>query len=120
MKKYGLGNPDYLVPPAKNLRIGVDRDAAGKVIGPGAHTDEGFLVAVRLMKSGPTGEPAPAVLVQAVGLTKRFGEIDVLKDVDLSVAGRREGRDHRTERFRQDHAAALRRPSGAADLRACR
>jgi len=37
------------------------------------------------MKSGPTGEPAPAVLVQAVGLTKRFGEIDVVKDVDLSV-----------------------------------
>jgi ABC-type polar amino acid transport system ATPase subunit len=37
------------------------------------------------MKSGPTGEPSPAVLVQAVGLTKRFGEIDVVKDVDLSV-----------------------------------
>jgi ABC-type polar amino acid transport system ATPase subunit len=37
------------------------------------------------MKSGPTGELAPAVLVQAVGLTKRFGEIDVVKDVDLSV-----------------------------------
>ncbi len=30
MKKYGLGNPDYLVPPAKNPRIGVDRDADGQ------------------------------------------------------------------------------------------
>src|SRR5450432_4423069 len=34
---------------------------------------------------GPTGESVPPVLVQAVGLTKRFGEIDVVKDVDLSV-----------------------------------
>jgi ABC-type polar amino acid transport system ATPase subunit len=34
---------------------------------------------------GPTSEDAPAVLVQAVGLTKRFGETDVVKDVDLSV-----------------------------------
>ena len=37
------------------------------------------------MTSGPTGEPAPAVLVEVIGLTKRFGEIDVLKEVDLSV-----------------------------------
>jgi polar amino acid transport system ATP-binding protein len=34
---------------------------------------------------GPTAEVRPAALVQAVGLTKRFGEIDVVKDVDLSV-----------------------------------
>ena len=33
----------------------------------------------------PDRRPPPAVLVQAVGLTKRFGEIDVLEDVDLSV-----------------------------------
>ena len=37
------------------------------------------------MTSGPTGEPAPAALVEVIGLTKRFGEIDVLKEVDLSV-----------------------------------
>ena len=34
---------------------------------------------------GPTGEDAPAALLQAAGLTKRFGETDVVKDVDLSV-----------------------------------
>jgi cystine transport system ATP-binding protein len=33
----------------------------------------------------PTGEDARASLVEAVGLTKRFGETDVVKDVDLSV-----------------------------------
>ena len=42
MKKYGLANPDYLVAPAKNLRIGVDRDADGAVIGPGAHPTKDF------------------------------------------------------------------------------
>src|SRR5580704_13405564 len=34
-----------------------------------------------------TNDPAaPACLVQVSGLTKRFGEIEILKDVDLSVA----------------------------------
>jgi polar amino acid transport system substrate-binding protein len=42
MKKYGLANPDYLVAPAKNLRIGVDRDADDNVIGPGAHPTKDF------------------------------------------------------------------------------
>jgi ABC-type amino acid transport substrate-binding protein len=42
MNKYGLSNPDYLIPPAKNPRIGVDRDAAGEVIGPGAHKTKDF------------------------------------------------------------------------------
>jgi ABC-type amino acid transport substrate-binding protein len=42
MQKYGIGNPDYLVAPEKNPRIGVDRDAAGNVIGPGAHTPKDF------------------------------------------------------------------------------
>jgi polar amino acid transport system substrate-binding protein len=37
MKRYGIGNPDYLVAPEKNPRVGVDRDADGAVIGPGAH-----------------------------------------------------------------------------------
>jgi ABC-type amino acid transport substrate-binding protein len=42
MQKYGISNPDYLVPPEKNPRIGVDRDAAGNVIGPGAHPTKDF------------------------------------------------------------------------------
>ena len=42
MQKYGIGNPDYLVPPEKNLRVGVDRDAAGAVVGPGAHSPKDF------------------------------------------------------------------------------
>jgi polar amino acid transport system substrate-binding protein len=42
MKKYGIANPDYLVPPPKNVRIGVDRDADGGVIGPGAHSAKDF------------------------------------------------------------------------------
>jgi polar amino acid transport system substrate-binding protein len=42
MQKYGISNPDYLVAPEKNLRIGVDRDDNGNVIGPGAHTAKDF------------------------------------------------------------------------------
>jgi polar amino acid transport system substrate-binding protein len=42
LQKYGVGNPDYLVPPAKNPRIGVDRDASGNILGPGAHTPKDF------------------------------------------------------------------------------
>jgi polar amino acid transport system substrate-binding protein len=42
MRKYGISNPDYLVAPDKNPRIGVDRDTAGNVIGPGAHTTKDF------------------------------------------------------------------------------
>jgi len=42
MRKYGISNPDYLVAPEKNPRIGVDRDAAGNVIGPGAHTTKDY------------------------------------------------------------------------------
>src|SRR6202789_4522748 len=42
MQKYGIANPDYLVPPEKNPRIGVDRDAQGNVIGPGPHTPNDF------------------------------------------------------------------------------
>ncbi|MEA2791650.1 MAG: polar amino acid transport system ATP-binding protein, partial [Acetobacteraceae bacterium] len=34
---------------------------------------------------GPTAEAAPTALVEAVGLTKRFGDIDVVKDVNLAV-----------------------------------
>ena len=42
MQKYGISNPDYLVSPEKDPRIGVDRDAAGNVIGPGGHTVKDF------------------------------------------------------------------------------
>ena len=42
MMKYGIANPDYLVPPPKNVRVGVDRDADGNVIGPGAHPTKDF------------------------------------------------------------------------------
>jgi polar amino acid transport system substrate-binding protein len=42
MSKYGIGNPDYLVAPPKNPRIGVDRDETGNVIGPGAHQPKDF------------------------------------------------------------------------------
>lgn len=42
LAKYGVKNPDYLVPPEKNPRIGVDRDEKGNIIGPGAHTPKDF------------------------------------------------------------------------------
>jgi hypothetical protein len=42
MQKYGISNPDYLEPPEKNPRIAVDRDAAGNVIGAGAHPTKDF------------------------------------------------------------------------------
>jgi polar amino acid transport system substrate-binding protein len=42
LQKYGVGNPDYLVSPGKNPRIGVDRDASGNILGPGAHTPKDF------------------------------------------------------------------------------
>jgi ABC-type amino acid transport substrate-binding protein len=42
MQKYGIGNPDYQIAPEKNPRVGVDRDADGNVIGPGAHPTKDF------------------------------------------------------------------------------
>ncbi len=42
LAKYGVANPDYLVAPEINPRIGVDRDAQGNVIGPGGHTPKDF------------------------------------------------------------------------------
>jgi ABC-type amino acid transport substrate-binding protein len=42
MQKYGISSPDYLVAPTPNPRVGVDRDAAGNVIGPGAHPPKDF------------------------------------------------------------------------------
>jgi ABC-type amino acid transport substrate-binding protein len=42
LAKYGVANPDYLVPPESNPRIGVDRDAKGNLTGPGAHAPKDF------------------------------------------------------------------------------
>lgn len=42
LAKYGVANPDYLVPPEPNPRIGVDRDSNGRLIGPGAHDPKDF------------------------------------------------------------------------------
>jgi polar amino acid transport system substrate-binding protein len=42
LAKYGVANPDYLVSPESNPRIGVDRDAKGDIIGPGGHTPKDY------------------------------------------------------------------------------
>ncbi len=42
MAKYGVDNPDYLIAPPVNPRLGVDRDAQGGLLGPGAHTSKDF------------------------------------------------------------------------------
>lgn len=42
LHKFGIVSPDYMVPPAKNPRIGVDRDEAGNITGPGAHTPKDY------------------------------------------------------------------------------
>ena len=38
----GMTSPDYLIPPPSNKRVGVDRDASGNLIGPGAHKPKDF------------------------------------------------------------------------------
>ncbi|MGE3829902.1 MAG: substrate-binding periplasmic protein [Parvibaculaceae bacterium] len=42
LTKYGIGNPDYLVPVNPNPRVGVDRDEDGKPIGTFGHTPRDF------------------------------------------------------------------------------
>jgi polar amino acid transport system substrate-binding protein len=42
LKQYGLTNPAYLQKPLVNLRLGVDRDDQGRVIGPFAHPTADF------------------------------------------------------------------------------
>jgi polar amino acid transport system substrate-binding protein len=42
LAKYGVANPDYLVPPEPNPRINVDRDEKDNPIGPGAHVPKEF------------------------------------------------------------------------------
>ena len=42
LAEYGLANAGYLTPPPYNVRIGVDRDAKGNILGPGAHTPKDY------------------------------------------------------------------------------
>jgi polar amino acid transport system substrate-binding protein len=42
LAKYGVKNPDYLVPPPANPRIGVDRDDKGGIIGAGGHAPKDY------------------------------------------------------------------------------
>jgi ABC-type amino acid transport substrate-binding protein len=42
LSQYGMGNPDYLVPVANNIRLGVDRDEKNNVIGKFAHPFKDF------------------------------------------------------------------------------
>jgi ABC-type amino acid transport substrate-binding protein len=42
LAKYGIKNPDYLVPMAVDPRLGVDRDAQGNVLGPFKHAPRDF------------------------------------------------------------------------------
>lgn len=42
MVKNGIASPDYMVPPAVNPRLGVDRDEKGNILGAGAHTPKDF------------------------------------------------------------------------------
>ena len=47
-----------------------------------------------------------APMVRFDNVTKRYGALTVLDDLDLDIAPRREGRDHRPVGLRQDHGAA--------------
>jgi polar amino acid transport system substrate-binding protein len=42
LARYGIKNPDYLVPLPKDQRIGVDRDEQGNLIGPFKHAPRDF------------------------------------------------------------------------------
>jgi polar amino acid transport system substrate-binding protein len=42
LTKYGVSNPDYLLPPDPNPRIGVDRDAKGDITGAGGHVAKDY------------------------------------------------------------------------------
>ncbi len=43
LKTYGMTNPDYLVPPDPNPRLGVDRDANGDILGPFGHKMKDYM-----------------------------------------------------------------------------
>ena len=42
LARYGMTNPDYMVPGPNDPRIGVDRTADGKILGPGAHDPKDY------------------------------------------------------------------------------
>ena len=42
LARNGMTNPDYMVPAKDDPRIGVDRDAEGNILGPGAHTPKDY------------------------------------------------------------------------------
>lgn len=42
LSRNGMSNPDYLVAPKKNPRLGIDRDESGNILGPGAHTPKDY------------------------------------------------------------------------------
>jgi ABC-type amino acid transport substrate-binding protein len=42
LAKYGIKNPDYLVPMPVDPRLGVDRDEQGNVLGPFKHSPRDF------------------------------------------------------------------------------
>ena len=63
-------------------------------------------------RAPPAQGGAEAVI--ATGLEKAFGDAQVLRGVDLAVAGRRARRPARPERLRQDHPAAHDRRARAA------
>ena len=52
-------------------------------------------------------------MLKLEGIHKRFGDLEVLRGIDLEVAGRGRLRA-RPERLRQEHAAALHQPARAA------
>ena len=42
LARNGMTSADYMVPAANNLRIGVDRNGAGDILGPGAHKPKDY------------------------------------------------------------------------------
>ena len=63
------------------------------------------------------GNPRPAPLVVLERVNKHFGELHVLKDIDLTVATRRGRGRHRAVRLRQVDAVPDDQPPGADRLR---
>jgi polar amino acid transport system substrate-binding protein len=42
LARNGMTSPDYMVPAKDDPRLGVDRDAQGNILGPGAHTPKDY------------------------------------------------------------------------------
>ena len=75
----------------------------GGVFGAVANSDE-LIEAIALSEPAAT---AHAFGIEAVGMTKRFGEFVALDDVSLKVARRHVPRAARRERRRQEHAGQM-------------